>query len=70
MAIFLIIAVIVIILIECIPLIKEKQWAELTAVVLIMAVAGFLLISKNAGLPAPLKSMNNLFEDYGKKLFG
>ena len=70
MLIFVMLAVLMIFVIDGVPLIKKKQWADLTAFVIIMAAAGILLIGKEAGVPAPIKSLNGLLEDFGKKLFG
>ena len=63
-------AVLIIFLMDGVPLIKKKQWAEFMVFVLILAAAGILLVTNAAGIPAPLKSLNDLMRDTGKKLFG
>lgn len=70
MLIFFIIAALLIFVIDGVPLIQKKQWAEFSAVVFILAAACILLIGKDAGIPSPIKSLDELLKDYGKKLFG
>lgn len=60
----------IIFVVDCIPLIKKKQWVELTGVLFILSVSCVLLIGKYAGLPVPIKSLSEFFSSYGKKLFG
>ena len=57
-------------MIDGIPLVKNKQRAELTVFLLLMALSCILVICKDTGIPVTLKSLNELFDNYGKKLFG
>ena len=70
MPIFLLFAVAAIFIVNGIPLIRKKQWRDLTVSVGIMAIACVLVVGKNAGMPAPLKSLDGLFQGLGKRLFG
>ncbi|MDF2632196.1 MAG: hypothetical protein K0Q85_792 [Caproiciproducens sp.] len=70
MLVLLIFLIIMLFIIEGIPLIKKKKRAELTVFLLLIALSCILLICKNTGIPVTLKSLNELFSDYGKKLFG
>lgn len=67
---FLIIAIIIIIIIDGIPLYKKKQWKELTVFAVIIVFACFFFISKNIGIPSPVSVINELLNEYGKKFFG
>lgn len=68
--IFTAILIILIFLIDGIPLIKKKQKAELTVFFLLIALSCILVIFKNTGMPITLKSLNDIFNEIGKKLFG
>ena len=70
MLFLLIFLVAMLFIIDGIPLIKNEQRAELTVFLLLMALSCILVICKDTGIPATLKSLNELFDDYGKKLFG
>lgn len=70
MFIFFVLAVLIIILIDGVPLIKNKQWTQLTVFLIIIAVSCLLMLCNTAGLPLPLKSLNDVLGGFGKKLFG
>ena len=70
MLFLLIFLILIIFFIDGIPLIKDNHRAELTVFLLLIALSCILLICKNTGIPVTLKSLNELFGDYGKKLFG
>ena len=70
MLFLLIFLVVTLFIIDGIPLIKNKQRAELTVFLLLLALSCILVICKDTGIPVTLKSLNELFDDYGKKLFG
>lgn len=70
MLFLLIFLVVTLFIIDGIPLIKNKQRAELTVFLLLMALSCILVICKDTGIPVTLKSLNELFDNYGKKLFG
>lgn len=65
-----IILVVIIFFIDGIPLIKKKRRAELTVFWILIALSCLLLIFEDSGLPVTLKSLNEIFYDYGKSLFG
>jgi hypothetical protein len=69
MWILLILAVSVIMLFDGIPLIKKKQWRELSVFLLLLLAACALFVGSTIGLQ-PLKSLGAIFNDLGKKLFG
>lgn len=60
----------IIFLIDGIPLIKKKRRAELTVFWILIALSCLILIFKDSGVPVTLKSLNELFYNYGKSLFG
>ncbi|WP_312694938.1 hypothetical protein [Caproiciproducens sp.] len=66
----LIFLIAILFIIDGIPLIKNKQRAELTVFLLLMALSCILVICKDTGIPVTLKLLNEFFDDYGKKLFG
>jgi hypothetical protein len=66
---FILAAVLIIFLIDGIPLIKKKQWAELITWAFILILALVLFTVKDIGI-IPLKMLNELFRGAGKKLFG
>lgn len=70
MLFLLIFLIAILFIIDGIPLVKNKQRAELTVFLLLMALSCILVICKDTGIPVTLKSLNELFDDYGKKLFG
>lgn len=70
MLFLLIVLIVMLFIIDGIPLIKNKQRAELTVFFLLISLSCILVICKDTGLPVTLKSLNELFDDYGKKLFG
>lgn len=63
-------AIAIIFVMDEIPLIRNKQWKDLTVSIGIMAVAGALLAGRYAGMTAPLKLLDGLLEGLGKKWFG
>jgi len=70
MLFLLIFLIAILFMIDGIPLVKNKQRAELTVFLLLMALSCILVICKDTGIPVTLKSLNELFDNYGKKLFG
>lgn len=70
MTVLLILVIIIIFLIDGMPLIPKKQWAELTVLSVLLALSCFLFIGKSVGWPVTLNSLNDLLNGWGKKWFG
>ena len=70
MFLLILITVFLIFAVDGVPLIRKKQWAELTVLVAVLAVSCSLFIGKEAGVPAPLKLLSELLKGLGKELFG
>lgn len=66
----LICLIILLFIVDGIPLIKKKKRAELTVFWILVAISCILLICKDTGIPVTLKSLNEVFENYGEALFG
>lgn len=66
----IVLAILVVFIVDGVPLIRKKRWAELATVLFLVAAAGTLYICKYAGLPVPVKSLDALLKGLGEKLFG
>ena len=59
----------VIAFVEGLPLIKNKMWKELIALLILLLIAILLVIIKYLNLPTPTDIMNNIFYPLGKAFF-
>lgn len=61
-------SVILIFAVDGLKMIKKKQWKELAAFGILLAIALILQIAKDLGLPAPLNVIDKLFRPLGKAI--
>lgn len=67
---FLVLMIVILFITDGIPLAKNKKRPELMVFLFLITLSVVLFVCFNAGLPITLKSLNEFFSEYGKKLFG